>query len=105
VLPFSHILAENERNVRGRDADKGHAAVKAASPSSTYSTCRSSSLQGVLPPWALAANLAARDMQPGAAPITLARFTHMLPGDSERARGQLDAFLAESIKAAADRRP
>jgi integrase len=30
-----------------------------------------------------------------AAPITLARYTHVLPGERERARDQLDAFLAE----------
>jgi integrase len=33
--------------------------------------------------------------QPGAAPITLARYTHALPEDIERARGQLGAYLAE----------
>jgi integrase len=31
--------------------------------------------------------------QPGAAAITLARYTHMLPDELERARDQLDAFL------------
>lgn len=34
------------------------------------------------------------DHQPGAAPITLARYTHTLPDAMERARDQLDAFLA-----------
>ena len=33
--------------------------------------------------------------QPDAAPITLQRYTHVLPGELERARDQLDAFLAE----------
>jgi hypothetical protein len=33
--------------------------------------------------------------QPGAAPITLTRYTHALPADVERARGQLNAYLAE----------
>jgi integrase len=33
--------------------------------------------------------------QPDAAPITLRRYTHVLPGELERARDQLDAFLAE----------
>lgn len=33
--------------------------------------------------------------QPDAAPITLRRYTHILPGELERARDQLDAFLAE----------
>jgi integrase len=36
------------------------------------------------------------DHQPGAAPITLARCTHTLPDAMERAREQLDAFLAEA---------
>jgi integrase len=36
------------------------------------------------------------DQQPGAAPITLARYTHTLPDAMERAREQLDAFLAEA---------
>ena len=35
------------------------------------------------------------DLQPGAAPITLARYTHTLPDAMERARKQLDAFLAD----------
>jgi integrase len=34
-------------------------------------------------------------LQPGAAPITLRRYTHVLDGELERARDQLDAFLAE----------
>jgi integrase len=33
--------------------------------------------------------------QPGAARITLQRYTHMLPGELERAREQLEAFLKE----------
>ena len=33
--------------------------------------------------------------QPGAAPITLARYTHALPDDIERARDQLAAYLAD----------
>lgn len=33
--------------------------------------------------------------QADAAPITLGRYTHVLPGELERARDQLDAFLAE----------
>ncbi len=33
--------------------------------------------------------------QPDAAPITLRRYTHILPGELERARDQLDTFLAE----------
>jgi hypothetical protein len=36
------------------------------------------------------------DQQPGAAPITLARYTHTLPDAMERAREQLDAFLADA---------
>lgn len=35
-----------------------------------------------------------RDLNPGAAPITLRRYTHVLPGELERARDKLDAFLA-----------
>lgn len=33
--------------------------------------------------------------QPDAAPITLRRYTHVLPGELERARDKLDRFLAE----------
>jgi hypothetical protein len=33
--------------------------------------------------------------QPGAAAITLRRYTHTLPGELERARDQLDKFLAD----------
>lgn len=33
--------------------------------------------------------------QPDAAPITLRRYTHVLPGELQRARDQLDSFLAE----------
>jgi integrase len=36
-----------------------------------------------------------RGLNPGAAPITLRRYTHVLSGELERARDQLDAFLAE----------
>jgi hypothetical protein len=36
--------------------------------------------------------------QPGAAPITLRRYTHTLPGELERARDLLDAFLAERTR-------
>ena len=35
------------------------------------------------------------EYQPGAASITLRRYTHTLPGELERARDLLDAFLAE----------
>jgi integrase len=35
------------------------------------------------------------EYQPGAAAITLRRYTHTLPGELERARDLLDAFLAE----------
>ncbi len=41
------------------------------------------------------------ERQPGAAPITLARYTHTLPGELERARELLDAFLAERTEAVA----
>jgi hypothetical protein len=37
-------------------------------------------------------------MQPGAAPITLARYTHTLPDAMERAREQLDAFLVRPLR-------
>lgn len=45
-----------------------------------------------------------RALHPGAAPITLRRYTHVLPGELERARDQLDAFLAtrEAEEEAAD---
>jgi integrase len=36
-----------------------------------------------------------RHLHPAAAPITLRRYTHVLPGELERARDQLDAFLVE----------
>lgn len=36
--------------------------------------------------------------QPDAAPITLRRYTHVLPGELERARDQLDTFLAERAR-------
>jgi integrase len=35
-----------------------------------------------------------RHLHPDAAPITLRRYTHVLPGELERARDQLDEFLA-----------
>jgi integrase len=35
-----------------------------------------------------------RDLYPEAAPITLRRYTHVLPGELERGRDQLDKFLA-----------
>jgi len=35
------------------------------------------------------------EYQPGAASITLRRYTHTLPGELERARDRLDSFLAE----------
>ncbi len=35
-----------------------------------------------------------RDQFPDAAPITLRRYTHVLPGELARARDQLDAFIA-----------
>jgi Phage integrase family len=38
------------------------------------------------------------DLQPGAAPITLARYTHTLPDAMERAREQLDAFLVRPLR-------
>jgi len=41
----------------------------------------------------------APEYQPGAAAITLRRYTHTLPGELERARDLLDAFLAERTKA------
>jgi integrase len=34
-----------------------------------------------------------RHLHPDAAPITLRRYTHVLPGELERVRDQLDAFL------------
>jgi integrase len=43
------------------------------------------------------------DYQPGAARITLERYTHVLPGELERARELLDAFLAERLRESADR--
>lgn len=36
-----------------------------------------------------------RELYPGAAPITLRRYTYVLPGELVRARDRLDAFLAE----------
>jgi hypothetical protein len=35
------------------------------------------------------------EYQPGAASITLRRYTHTLPGELERARDLLDKFLVE----------
>jgi integrase len=43
------------------------------------------------------------ERQPGAAQITLARYTHALPEDIERARVRLAAYLAEAQKAEAAR--
>lgn len=42
--------------------------------------------------------------QPGAAPITLARYTHALPEDIEHARTQLDAYLAKRQRERASER-
>jgi hypothetical protein len=42
------------------------------------------------------------EYQPDAARITLERYTHMLPGELERARNQLDEFLAERSAEALD---
>lgn len=36
------------------------------------------------------------ERQPGAAPITLARYTHALPQDIARARHQLSAYLVRA---------
>lgn len=41
------------------------------------------------------------EYQPGAAAITLRRYTHTLPGQLERARDQLDAFISEWMASAA----
>jgi integrase len=41
------------------------------------------------------------ERQPGAAQITLARYTHALPADIERAGGKVAAYLAEAQKAQA----
>ncbi|MBA3865586.1 MAG: hypothetical protein H0X42_04450 [Solirubrobacterales bacterium] len=38
------------------------------------------------------------EYQAGAAKITLDRYTHVLPGELERARGLLDAFLSERLR-------
>ena len=38
------------------------------------------------------------EYQPGAAAITLRRYTHTLPGELERARDLLDAFLVERTR-------
>jgi integrase len=54
-----------------------------------------------------------RNLHPEAAPITLRRYTHVLPGELERARDQLDVFLVErqreeegkSFKVGADEGP
>jgi len=40
--------------------------------------------------------------QPGAAPITLRRYTHVLPGELERARDKLQRFLDERETEEAD---
>ena len=39
------------------------------------------------------------DRQPGAAQITLSRYTHLLPDSTETARTQLDAWLAAQVAA------
>ena len=44
------------------------------------------------------------DLQFGTAPITLARHTHTLPDAMERAREQLDAFVAEAAVHGLNRR-
>lgn len=43
------------------------------------------------------------EYQPGAARITLERYTHMLPGELERARELLDKFIAERSAESLDR--
>jgi integrase len=43
------------------------------------------------------------EYQPGAARITLGRYTHTLPGELERARDLLDAFLASRVQQDAGR--
>lgn len=43
-----------------------------------------------------------RRLHPDAAPITLRRYTHVLPGELERAARQLDLFLAERAEAEAN---
>jgi hypothetical protein len=45
------------------------------------------------------------EYQPGAASITLRRYTHTLPGEIERARDLLDAFLAERAREEAGHGP
>jgi hypothetical protein len=40
------------------------------------------------------------EYQPGAASITLRRYTHTLPGELERARDLLDRFLADRTRVA-----
>jgi hypothetical protein len=42
------------------------------------------------------------DQQPGAAPITLARYTHLMPDAIENARVQLDRWLASQLGKSAD---
>ena len=44
------------------------------------------------------------EYQPGAASITLRRYTHTLPGELERARDLLDKFLVARTRAAGRRR-
>jgi integrase len=41
------------------------------------------------------------DRQPGAAKITLARYTHVMPDAIENARSQLDGWLAAQLSATA----
>jgi hypothetical protein len=43
------------------------------------------------------------EYQPGAASITLRRYTHTLPGEPERARDLLGAFLKRADRAGSDR--
>jgi hypothetical protein len=38
------------------------------------------------------------EYQPGAARITLERYTHVLPGELERVRKQLNDFLADHAR-------
>lgn len=43
-----------------------------------------------------------RDLYPDAAPITLRRYTHVLPGELQRAADKLQAFIVEREEAEAD---
>lgn len=42
------------------------------------------------------------DRQPGAAPITLARYTHLMPDALETARKQMDDWLAAQLAKGAE---